>query len=258
VDLQLAGRRAIVTGASRGIGRVIASTLAAEGTDVVIAARTEEPLQRAAKEIAEETGGVVHAVATDIRSDQSVANLVAEAVRLLGGIDILVNNAATPGGSSNERSAIAVPDVAVAHDFDAKVLGYLRVAQHVAPHLVRQGWGRIINIGGLAYQTTGFLAGTLRNVGVAALGKTLADELGPKGITVTTLHPAATRTERTSELIAASPDFESRAASASSNGRLTDALEVAWIVAFLASPKSVAINGESISVGGGTRGRIDY
>jgi NAD(P)-dependent dehydrogenase (short-subunit alcohol dehydrogenase family) len=254
MDLELTGRRAIVTGASKGIGRVIAETLAAEGVELVLAARTAASLEDTADRITRATGTRVHAVVADTSSDASVSNLVAEASRLLDGVDILVNNAATPGGSSRVREAVAVPVTAVANDFDAKALGYLRVSQQVAPLLVAQGWGRIINIGGHTGNKTGFLSGTLRNAAVTALGKTLADELGPKGITVTTIHPAATRTEKTGE----GPDFSARAAAESSNGRMTEAHEVAWVVAFLASPKSVAINGESIFVGGGFRGRIAY
>jgi NAD(P)-dependent dehydrogenase (short-subunit alcohol dehydrogenase family) len=260
VDLELAGRRAIITGASRGIGRTIAETLAAEGVDLVISARTPGPLEESAAAIAAAHGTTVHPVVGDTRSSESMTHLVEEAVVLLGGIDILVNNAATPGGSSPVREASAVPVDAVAADFDAKALGYLRASQAVAPHLVAQGWGRIINIGGHTGNKTGFLSGTLRNAAVSALGKTLADELGPSGVTVTTIHPAGTRTERTNDLYGSSDraTVEARAAAESSNARMTDATEVAWVVAFLASPKSVAINGEAIFVGGGFRGRISY
>jgi NAD(P)-dependent dehydrogenase (short-subunit alcohol dehydrogenase family) len=258
MDLELAGRRAIVTGGSKGIGRVIAEVLATEGVEVVIGARTKETLRAAAVEITAKTGTRVQGVVVDTRSDNSVAAMVDQAVERLGGVDILVNNAATPGGSSPVRAAAEVSIGAVAEDFNAKALAYLRTSQKVLPHLVEQGWGRIINIGGHTSMKTGFLSGALRNVAVTTLAKTLADEVGPHGVTVTTVHPAATRTERTSELNMAFPDITGRAVEESSNGRITEAIEVAWVVAFLASPKSVAINGESIFVGGGFRGRISY
>jgi NAD(P)-dependent dehydrogenase (short-subunit alcohol dehydrogenase family) len=89
-------------------------------------------------------------------------------------------------------------------------------------------------------------------VGVAAITKNLADELGPKGVNVTAVHPGATRTERTD------PASEAKLASSVSIGRIVDAEEVAWVVAFLASPKSVAINGDAIQTGGGSLGVIHY
>ncbi len=82
-------------------------------------------------------------------------------------------------------------------DINIKVVGYLRTARAAAPHLVANGWGRIINIGGLAIHNTGRPVATLRNVGVAAITKNLADELGPKGVNVVAVHPGVTRTERT-------------------------------------------------------------
>lgn len=100
MDLQLTGKRALVTGASRGIGKAIARALAEEGVDVAIAARSPGPLQEAAEDLALATGRRIVPVVGDTGDDASVAALVAEAVNLLGGIDILVNNAATPGGAA--------------------------------------------------------------------------------------------------------------------------------------------------------------
>src|SRR5579859_1274805 len=97
MDLQLMGKRAIVTGGSRGIGRAIAHALAEEGVDVVIAARTREPLNQAATEIATATNRRVIGIAADMADDNSVDALIEGAVMALGGVDILVNNAAAPG-----------------------------------------------------------------------------------------------------------------------------------------------------------------
>src|SRR5262245_8475325 len=110
----------------------------------------------------------------------------------------------------------------------------------------------LLHIGGLAIHKTGRPVATLRNVGVAAITKNLADELGPKGVNVTAVHPGATRTERTD------PNTEREHAASVSIGRIVDASEVAAVVAFLASPRSVAINGDAIPVGGGSRGSIYY
>jgi len=252
MDLLLKGTRAIVTGASRGIGKAIARQLAEEGVDVVIAARSIEPLEATAAELALETGGRIVAIAADTGDDASVEALVAEAVRQLGGVDILINNAATPGGVGPAAKVEQVTGQALLDDVNVKVLGYLRTARAVAPHLVAQGWGRIINIGGLAARRSGHYVASVRNAGVTAITKNLADELGPKGVNVNAIHPGATRTEKTDAAA------EARAAASVSIGRIVDASEIAWLVAVLASPKSVAINGETIQAGGGAPGVIDY
>jgi NAD(P)-dependent dehydrogenase (short-subunit alcohol dehydrogenase family) len=252
MDLELKGKRAIVTGGSRGIGKVIARQLAAEGADVVIAARGGQALEESAAELAKATGRKIVPVVADTGDKKSVDALVAKTIAALGGVDILVNNAAVPGGISSATRLDQIVDEEVLLDIDIKVVGYLRTARAVAPILVEQGWGRIINIGGLAIRKTGRPVATLRNVGVAAITKNLADELGPRGVNVTAVHPGATRTERTESA------SEKALAAGVSIGRIVDASEVAFVVAFLASPKSVAINGDAITAGGGSLGNIYY
>jgi NAD(P)-dependent dehydrogenase (short-subunit alcohol dehydrogenase family) len=252
MDLGLKGKRAIVTGGSRGIGKAIARQLAEEGADVVISARNKDQVRATAAELSAATGRRVIPAVADTRDKEAVDALVALTVAELGGVDILVNNAAVPGGISSATRLEEVIDAEVLQDIDVKVVGYLRTARAVAPHLIANGWGRIINIGGLAIHRTGRPVATLRNVGVAAITKNLGDELGPRGINVVAVHPGATRTERTD------PASEATLAASSTIGRIVDASEVAWVVAFLASPKSVAINGDAIATGGGSRGTIHY
>jgi NAD(P)-dependent dehydrogenase (short-subunit alcohol dehydrogenase family) len=252
MDLELSGKRAIVTGGSRGIGKVIARVLAAEGVDVAISARNEGPLKETAQELARESGRRIVPIVADTGKEQDVNRLVETAIRELGGVDILVNNAALPGGISPATQLDQIVDEQVLEDINIKVVGYLRTARALAPHLVKNGWGRIINIGGLAIHRTGRPVATLRNVGVAAITKNLADELGPQGVNVVAVHPGATRTERTT------PEAEKALAAGVGIGRIVDAKEVAWVVAFLASPKSVSINGDAIPIGGGTLGTIRY
>jgi NAD(P)-dependent dehydrogenase (short-subunit alcohol dehydrogenase family) len=252
MDLELTGKRAIVTGGSRGIGKVIARQLAAEGADVVIAARGAEQLELSAAQLSRETGRRVIPIVADTGEERSVNHLVSQAIERLGRVDILVNNAAVPGGISTATRLDQIVDEQVLQDINIKVVGYLRTARALAPHLIKNGWGRIINVGGLAIHRTGRPVATLRNVGVAAITKNLADELGPKGINVVAVHPGATRTERTD------PAAERSLAAQVSIGRIVDAAEVAWVVAFLASPKSVAINGDAIATGGGSLGSIYY
>lgn len=265
MDLQLTGKRAIITGGSKGIGLAIAHTLAAEGVDVVLAARTQDVLEKAAAEVAERSGRRALPVVTDTSSDASVRALVARTVEELGGVDILVNNAANQAIGAGFPDLASTTDEAFWGDVDVKVVGYLRTARAVAPHQVAQGWGRIINVSGLGYRQTRSIVRSIRNVSVAALTKNLADELGPHGVNVTVVHPGQTRTEAKSAryreaAAAAGIDVAEYEKSLADNaiGRVVDAYEVADVVAFLASPRSVSITGDAVAVGGGLLGNINY
>lgn len=260
MDLELTGRRAVVTGGSRGIGLAAGRALAAEGADVALVARTEDVLERAAADVARESGRNVIAVPADTGDDASVATMVGLVVARFGGVDILVNAAATPA------TGAPFTDDDLEAEINVKVRGYLRCARAVAPLMVESGWGRIVNIGGLAARQTGNLVGTVRNVAVVAMTKNLADELGPRGVNVTVVHPGMTRTERTPEAMAAMArsreitveELERALESGVSIGRLVTAEEIGSVVAFLASPKSVALNGDAIVASGGARGSIHY
>jgi NAD(P)-dependent dehydrogenase (short-subunit alcohol dehydrogenase family) len=266
MDLQLNGKRALVTGGSKGIGKAIALQLAREGSDVAIAARNPDELEAAAEEIVRQARRKVVGLVVDTSDDASVKALIEQTVAALGGIDILVNAAAKPGGQAPPPKLAEVTNDIFWDDVNVKVLGYLRTAREAAPHMAANGWGRIINISGLAARQTGSVIGSIRNVAVAALTKNLADELGPKGINVTVVHPGLTRTEKTEPLVAAmaarsgedAADVEKRLGGNTTIGRIVDAAEVADIVAFLASPRSVAINGDAIACGGGAKGSIHY
>jgi NAD(P)-dependent dehydrogenase (short-subunit alcohol dehydrogenase family) len=267
MDLELGGKRALVTGGSRGIGKAVARALAREGADVALLARDGSALKAAADELAVATGRRVVGVSGDTTNDESVARAVAEAVRLLGGdIHILVNAAAEPAGFAAPPK-LAEIDAAFFHaELDTKVMGYIRCARAVAGGMQAGGWGRIVNVSGLAARTTGNTVGSIRNVAVAALTKNMADELGPAGINVTVVHPGLTRTERTAPLIAAraaaqgvTPEtVEQQMAAGNSIRHIVDATEVADVIVFLCSPRSRAINGDAIPVGGGAPRMIHY
>ncbi len=266
MDLQLEGRRALVTGGSRGIGLAIATALTAEGVDVALAARDRRRVEAAATRLAAASGRKVIALTVETGDDASVAAMVASATDALGGIDILVNNAAAPGGQAAPPKLAAITTDALWSEVNVKVMGYLRCAREVAPQMIERGWGRIINISGLAARQTGSTIGSIRNVSVAALTANLSDELSPHGINVTVVHPGLTRTEKTAGVLAdraraAGTDttkVERRLAAGVAIARMVDATEVADVVAFLASPRSVAITGDAIAAGGGTRGAIHY
>ncbi len=265
MDLGLDAKRAIVTGGSRGIGKAVARALAEEGCDVVVAARTREPLEATAAELQAETGRTVTPVTVDTGDGASIQRLVDQAVEALGGVDILVNSAAKPLGQGAPPKLADVTAELFWDDVNVKVLGYLRCAQAVAPHMIGAGWGRIINISGLGARSTGAVIGSMRNVAVAAMTKNLADELGPFGINVTVVHPGLTRTEATPRVVARIAEargVSEQEAEASlvrnSIHHLVDAREVADVVAFLASPRAVAITGDAIACGGGQPGVIHY
>lgn len=265
MDLELSGKRAIVTGGSKGIGLAIARGLAAEGVAVVLAARSAEPLAAAARSITDETGARVLAVPTDTGDDAQVRALVDRTVAELGGVDILINAAATPWSAGAPADLGATSDDIVRREVEVKVLGYLRTARAVAPHLIAQGWGRIVNISGLGARQANSIAQTVRNVSVSALTKNLADELGPHGINVTVVHPGLTRTERLRARLAAQAaasgatvDELEAGLATNSIRRVIDAREVADVVTFLASPRSIAITGDAVAAGGGVPGPVYY
>jgi NAD(P)-dependent dehydrogenase (short-subunit alcohol dehydrogenase family) len=248
VDLELTGKRALISGGSKGIGLAIARALLAEGAHVAISARGEEVADVAAA-LAAETGGTVIGVRADTADDEAVRAAVAEVADRLGGVDILVNTAATPWRPAMRLTSLDVTDEQMREHFEVKALGYLRMARAAAPHMIANGWGRIVNISGLGARSAGSAVQTVRNVAVSAITKNLADDLGPHGITVTVVHPGVTRTE-------SGPDPVPEPTN--SIRRLVDASEVADVVAFLASPRSGAITGDAIAVGGGVPGPVYY
>ena len=266
MDLQLEGKRALVTGGSRGIGKAIALELAQEGCDITIAARDPQRLADAAAEIAADTGRPITSLTVEMTDDDSVRAMVASAAEAMGGLDILVNNAASPGSVHGPKPLAELTEAIVLADINVKVMGYLRCAREAAPHMQRAGWGRIINISGLAARGSGNTVGSIRNVSVAALTKNLADELGPDGINVTVVHPGLTRTEATPARITqmaesngiSEAEAEARMAAGNSVRQIIDSEDIAAIVAFLASPRSVAITGDTIAAGGGVGRAIHY
>ena len=186
-----------MTGGSRGIGKATAAALIAEGATVTITARGASALHQAAAEMG------AQAVTVDTGDDDLVKSMLSQAVAAMGGVDILVNAAATPGGQSRPPTLAEITTEALWADVNVKVMGYLRCAQAVAPAMVARGWGRIVNVSGLAARSTGSTIGSIRNVAVAAMTKNLADELGPSGINVTLVHPSTVVTEATPATFAA-------------------------------------------------------
>lgn len=265
MDLELSGRSAFVTGGSRGIGRAAARALAQEGASVAICARTRAPLEDAARALAEETEATVVPLVADTTDHGSVAAAMAAAAEALGGIQIVVNAAARPAGGVPEDLE-HVTDETILTDVKEKVLGYLNVARDAIPWMRAAGWGRIVNVSGLTGRTAGSVSAGIRNAAVVHLTKTMSVELGRDGITVNAVYPALTLTEKVEERLRGRAEVEgtlfedvlASAAAASAIGRLVTPAEVAAVVAFLCSPRSVAITGEAIAVGGGVGSAVYY
>ena len=260
MDLHLAGKTAIVTGGSRGIGKAIARELTAEGVKVAIVARDQATLEATAKEL-----GALP-IRCDTGSDEQVKAMVATAVEQLGGIDILVNSAAEPGGQAPPPKLADIDDEVFWPDVNVKVMGYLRCIREAVPHMAGRGGGRIVNISGNAARRTGSTVGSMRNIAVAAMTKNLADELAPQKITLVVVHPGTIRTEKTPDVIkrtaqrqgVSEAEVEQRLNAANLIGRLVEAAEVAQVVTFLCSPLAAAIDGDAVAVTGGTPGAIVY
>lgn len=272
MDFGLHGRNALVVGGSRGIGKAIALVLAEEGMNVALAARDPERLRQAAEEIQPATGVRVTTLTCDVRSRESVDEMVNRAAESLGGLHVLINSGSAPGGSPTAVGRIdTIVDEDFLDDFDVKYMGALRCARAAIPHLKRAGWGRIVNISGLNARVAGNLSGGARNTALVHLTKTLAMQLGRDGITVNCIHPGITRTERTAQFLAERAEREGRSVReieqadyapgslrGNAIGRMVDAREVAYLAAFLCSDRAWAVTGEVIAAGGGVGNAVYY
>jgi NAD(P)-dependent dehydrogenase (short-subunit alcohol dehydrogenase family) len=261
MDLRLKGKVAVVTGGSLGIGRAVTQALASQGVRVAIVARSQGPLEQAAAEISRESGCEVLAVCADVSKTAAVEQMMDRVEKHFGRIDILVNGAAHPGGLVRSDIQEADPE-GLLEDINIKVVGYMRCAKAASAVMRKNGWGRIINIGGLTGRGSKQLSG-MRNVAICHMTKVLSDQLGPHGITVNVIHPGVVETPHIHELYAKEArlqgltpaEVEQNYAKATPIRRVLQPDEVADVVLFLASDRAAAITGESIAVDGGiTRG----
>ena len=261
MDLGLGGKVALVTGASKGIGRAVAEGLAAEGARVAIVARARSTLEAAAWEIGAKAGAEVHAIAADLSVLDGVTRAIEETRRRLGRIDILVNNA----GSIRAGDFLATADEQWTADWNLKLLGYIRMARAVFPIMQAQGGGRIINVIGAAARnpSSTYLAGGAANAALVNFTKGLADLGARSNILVTAVSPAATRTERWDSMLerqAAATgrtvaDVRAESEGAYPLGRIGLPRDVADVVCFLASERASFLTGICITIdGGSTRG----
>ena len=265
MNLELTGRRAVVTGGSRGIGKAVARRLALEGCDVAICARSEAPLAEAATEIAGETGRRIIPIVCDVMDSESISGFVERSARELGGIEILVNSAARVGGARGDVETVDPSEVM--RDFEEKLVGYLRFAQAVLPQMKRAGWGRIVNISGGAGRSPGTqISGGARNAATVNMTKALANSLGASGINVNAVYPGGTVTEvsleRTREQAAREGTTVDALLGAQAERTLikhmVTAEDIANVVGFLCSPLAIGITGEAIAVNGGASADVHF
>ena len=255
MDLGLRGKTALVTGASEGIGMAIARKLGEEGVRVAICARTDAKLRETAAGIARATGMEIVPIPADLRDLAGCQGFVEQAAARLGGIDILVNNA----GASAFGAFVDLPDEAFVDAITGKLLGYIRCARAVIPHMRWRGGGAIVNITGTTQQAVAFhTPGSACNAAIRMFSKELSMELGPLNIRVNSLAPGRIQTARGDRLLRAtaaaqgtSPDaILSQLVQTIPSGRLGTTDDIADTVCFLVSERAGYVNGAAWVVDG--------
>jgi 3-oxoacyl-[acyl-carrier protein] reductase len=249
MDLGLAGKVAIVNGASLGIGYAIARLLVEEGARVAMAARRIPSLEAAAERIRSEIGGEILAVQGDIRKADDCARIVAEAVAGFGRLDILVNN----DGAPPLGPVLDFDDAAWHRAVEQNLLSVVRMSRAAVPHIRQAGAGSILNITALSMlqPIAGFGLSVASWAGVMGFAKTLSLELAADHITVNTLCPGLIDTPRLQLVTQQSGQAMEDLAAEIPLGRLGRADDIAAIVGFLVSPRGAYITGVTLQVDGG-------
>jgi NAD(P)-dependent dehydrogenase (short-subunit alcohol dehydrogenase family) len=252
MDLQLTGKVAIVTGASKGIGRAIAQTLAAEGMRLVVAARTRAQLE----ELASPMGDRCLVQAVDLVNPDAPAAVVAAAIARFGQLDVLVNNA----GSTKRGDFLKLTEPDWADGFSLKFFGAMRLSRAAWPHLQASS-GAIVNIVGIGGRTGSaeFAIGGSVNAALLNLTKVLADRGVRDGVRVNAINPGGIATDRlrtrlttfAAEHRVDLPEAERQMARALGVARFGQPDEIARLVAFLASPQAAFCQGSIVDADGG-------
>jgi len=245
-DILGKGRTALVTGASRGIGRAVALRLAAEGAAVAIAYGASEAAAREVGAEAEALGASTALLAADLGDTAAAAGLVARAAEALGRVDILVNNA----GLTRDGLAVRMSDADWGDVIAVDLTAAFTLCRAALRGMLRARWGRIVNISSIAgvVGNPGQANYSAAKAGLIGLTKALAKEVGGRGITVNAVAPGFVETDMTAGLPAA---LIERAVAVVPAGRLGTADEVAAAVAFLAAPEAAYVNGHVLHVDGG-------
>ncbi|MFI6865526.1 SDR family NAD(P)-dependent oxidoreductase [Nocardia sp. NPDC050406] len=254
MDLNLKGKRALITGGSRGIGRAIARALLAEGASVGICARDEQKLSQAAGELGEQGGTVFHR-SLDVADSAALTAFVEEAAQALGGLDIVVANASASVGEG--------PD-AWLNNFQTDLMSLVTLIEAATPHLERSGAGSVIAIASTSALEAGILptANSFGALKAAMLQHVSAQarQLGPKGIRVNAVSPGPVYFEGGvwDNIRASIPPLFEGAVGATALGKLASDEDVATAVTFLAAPVAGQITGTNLVIDGGFTNRFDY
>lgn len=257
MDLKLAGKRALVLAASRGLGFATAMGLAREGVSLVICSRDQGRIEDAAAKIRAATGARVEALAADVSSGEEAARLVAHTVSALGGLDIVVHNAGGPPSGP----FLSITDPQWHQAFEQNLMSFIRLVQAAVPELKKAGGGRILTIASSSIKqpVPGLVTSNTLRAGVWGLAKTLARELGPDNILVNVVAPGRIQTERIDELDQAMAgrrgvdvqQVRRETVAAIPLGRIGTPEEFAGLLVFLASDAARYISGQAITVDGG-------
>jgi 3-oxoacyl-[acyl-carrier protein] reductase len=261
MDTGLAGRVALVTAASQGLGRAIARGLAAEGAALAICARRREPLAEAAAEIAAATGASVLPVQADVTDAEDCRRLVAAALEHHGRLDVLVTNTGGPAPGS----FAACDDAAWQAAVESTLMSVVRLTRLVVPAMCARRFGRIVHVASITARQPirGLTLSNALRPAIVGLAKDLADELAPHGVLVNCVLPGMHRTERLLHVAGARPGADPAAvearlaelARAIPLGRVGRPEELADAVVFLCSERASFVTGTTLTVdGGATRG----
>jgi NAD(P)-dependent dehydrogenase (short-subunit alcohol dehydrogenase family) len=249
IDLELAGKVAVITGASRGIGEAIARGLAAHGCDVVLASRKQEGLDTVAGSINGEGAGRALPIACHTGDPDSIEALFESVVSHFGRLDILVNNAAT---NPFYGPAVEMPEWAFDKTIEVNVKGYFVMSQHAARLMLEQKSGSIINIASIAAMSPapGQVVYAMTKAAVIAMTKGLAKELGPAGVRVNAIAPGLVETKFAGALIE-DPEIQKHIKDSTPLGRHGQPEEIVGAALYVASSISSFTTGSVIVCDGG-------
>jgi 3-oxoacyl-[acyl-carrier protein] reductase len=265
MDLGLAGRACVVTGASRGIGRETARQLCAEGADVLLVARDERRLvevQEEADGAGGRAGGRAAVLALDVTAEDAGERMLAVASEYFGGLDVLVNNA----GSAAWRDLDEVPDEDWRAQYELNVMAPLRAMRAAAPAMAERGWGRVVNVCSTAGKrpSAAMPEYSVAKAAELSLSRLFADRYAKTGVLVNAICPGPTESEmwmapgglldQSRDLSGADSREEALAEAGAKRpiGRLADPAEIAAAIVFLCSDRASYVSGAAWSVDGGT------